>query len=88
MEEGGEGGVLEEVGVVAHEDVYVACFDVLVGPDYGVVAHLDGGVRGIGLFVDAGEDVDVRARGLTPGVPLLVLDGEGWGKVFHCRMGG
>ena len=83
MDEGGVGLVLEELGVVAHEDVDVAGFDVLVRPDYGVVAHFDFAVGLISAFIDAGKDVDVGAGGFVPGVPLFVRYGEGRRDVMH-----
>lgn len=62
VEEGCVSRVLEEIGMMTHEDVDISRFDVLVGPDDGVVAHLDVGVGGISIFVNAGEDMDVWPR--------------------------
>lgn len=76
VEEGSEGGVLEELGVVAHEDVYVAGFHVLVCPYDGMVAHLDFAVGLIGIFIDTGEHMNIGPRRFVPRVPLFVFNGE------------
>jgi hypothetical protein len=86
MKQGREGRVLKQLSVVSHEDVDVACFDVLVGPDDGVVAHLDGRCGSVGGLVNTCEYMHIWARRMIPGVPLLVLNGEGMRKVFHDWM--
>ena len=54
-EDGGECLVLEEIGMVAHEDIDIARLYVFIRPDDGMIAaHLDVCVRFVGIFIHGG----------------------------------
>src|SRR6266436_10241224 len=55
-----EGRIIKMFGAMAHEDVNVSGFHVIIRPDHRVIAHLLVGWRGIGLFIDTGEHMDFR----------------------------
>jgi hypothetical protein len=69
--------------MMPHEDVDIPGLDVLVRPDDRMVSHLDRGIGGIGVFIHAGEHVNVGSRRLVVGVPFFVFDFEGAGDIFH-----
>ena len=85
-EDGCERGILEQFGVVAHEDVNVSRLVVLIGPDHRMIAHLGAGVGRIGGLVNPRQNVHIRARRFVVGVPLLLIHYERFAHIFHDRV--
>lgn len=73
----------EELLAVAELEIYVAGALGGIGPDDGMVAHLDVCVDGVAAFIDMCQNMYVGAWVLFVGIPLVIGDDEGSGKVFH-----
>src|ERR1700742_2642561 len=78
--------VVEENRVMPHENIDVASLDVLVGPDHGMIAHLDGGVGLIGRFVYVCEHMNIWSRAFIIGIPFFFLNGESIGDAAKHGM--
>src|ERR1700683_565900 len=72
-EDGGECRVFEQVRVMSHEDVNVPGLVVFIGPDDGMIAHFGLCIWVIGIFVHAGQHMNIWARRFVPSVPLFLF---------------
>lgn len=86
MEHLAEGGILIQLGAMAYLEIDVGGLDIGIGPDDGMIAHLDLAVRTIGRFVYGCQYVDGIARGVVVDVPLVVLDDKRIGYATHDGM--
>lgn len=78
-----EGGIREKRGTVAELEINVLGLLALVGPNHGVVAHANSGRRDVAVLIDVGKHMHVLPWILVVGVPLVFLNQEGVGHVFH-----
>ena len=82
----GERRVFEQIRVMPHEDIDVSGLVVLIGPDHGMIAHLDLRVRAITVLTYAGKHVNIRSRRLVPCVPFLVRNRKWTRHALHRGM--
>ena len=76
----------EELLAVAELEIDVAGTLVGISPDDWMVAHLDIGLGGVAGFIDTSQNADVGTGAVVVGVPLVIGDDKGLGKVVHHGM--
>ena len=57
--------------MMSHKDIDISGLVMFVGPDDGMVSHLNGGVGEIRRFIDVGEYVHVGPGALVVGIPFF-----------------
>src|SRR5579859_2627658 len=82
----GEILVLKQPRTMAHKNVNVSGLDVFVSPNHRVVTHGDHGPGTVGRLVHTCQNMNVRAIGPAPRIPLFLVYNERGRQALECRM--